>query len=107
MFKVVINHMDSNAGDVVSAETLFHAEAIAENFIEHAFLDDVISIDIIDTHNGIIAWTWDAETNTYDFHDDYAYDCELGLEAMGEDEYPDDYDECGYNPYMGCYDYDC
>jgi len=24
-----------------------------------------------------------------------------------EDEYIDDYDECGYNPYMGCYDYDC
>ncbi len=25
-----------------------------------------------------------------------------------EDEYPDDdYDECGYNPYMGCYDWDC
>ena len=24
-----------------------------------------------------------------------------------EDDYEDDYSECGYNPYMGCYDYDC
>lgn len=25
-----------------------------------------------------------------------------------EPDYPeDDYDECGYNPYLGCYDYDC
>lgn len=22
-------------------------------------------------------------------------------------EYDDDFIECGYNPYMGCYDYDC
>lgn len=22
-------------------------------------------------------------------------------------DYRDDYDECGYNPYMGCYDFDC
>ena len=21
--------------------------------------------------------------------------------------YEDDFDECGYNPYMGCYDFDC
>lgn len=24
-----------------------------------------------------------------------------------EDYYEPDYDECGYNPYMGCYDFDC
>ena len=22
-------------------------------------------------------------------------------------DYEDDFDECGYNPYMGCYDFDC
>ena len=22
-------------------------------------------------------------------------------------EVEDDFDECGYNPYMGCYDFDC
>ena len=24
-----------------------------------------------------------------------------------DDYYDDDVDECGFNPYMGCYDYDC
>ena len=29
-------------------------------------------------------------------------------EDEDEDEIPDDYDdEMGFNPYMGCYDYDC
>jgi hypothetical protein len=30
-------------------------------------------------------------------------------EAFYEDEedYEPNYDECGYNPYMGCYDFDC
>ena len=23
------------------------------------------------------------------------------------DEFDDDVDECGFNPYMGCYDFDC
>ena len=23
------------------------------------------------------------------------------------DDYYDDYDECGYDPYMGCYSFDC
>ena len=23
------------------------------------------------------------------------------------EDYEDDVDECGYNPYMGCYDFDC
>lgn len=24
-----------------------------------------------------------------------------------DEDYEPDYDECGFNPYMGCYDYDC
>ena len=24
-----------------------------------------------------------------------------------EEDFEDDVDECGYNPYMGCYDFDC
>ena len=28
------------------------------------------------------------------------------LEVIDDYEEPD-YDECGFNPYMGCYDYDC
>lgn len=27
--------------------------------------------------------------------------------ALGEDDIPDDVDECGFNPYEGGYDYDC
>jgi len=23
------------------------------------------------------------------------------------EDYEPDYDECGFNPYMGCYDFDC
>ena len=44
-------------------------------------------------------------------------DCETGeIVAIIENEFCDeliedycepDYDECGFNPYMGCYDYDC
>lgn len=29
------------------------------------------------------------------------------LGQFDEDDYYDDVDECGYNPYMGCNDYDC
>lgn len=43
----------------------------------------------------------------------YCEDCQEKLfgeddEPEDDDDYePDDYDECGFNPYMGCYDYDC
>ena len=33
---------------------------------------------------------------------------EIAEEEEDEDEIPDDYnDELGFNPYMGCYDFDC
>ena len=33
---------------------------------------------------------------------------EIAEEDEDENEIPDDYDyEMGFNPYMGCYDYDC
>ena len=33
---------------------------------------------------------------------------EIAEEDENEDEIPDDYsDELGFNPYMGCYDFDC
>ena len=44
----------------------------------------------------------DDDDEYYDFgfltDDDDDEDC---------DDYYDDVDECGFNPYMGCYDYDC
>lgn len=37
-----------------------------------------------------------------------AYAREYNSEEIEDEEYFDDYfDECGYNPYMGCYDFDC
>lgn len=37
------------------------------------------------------------------------YIVEYEDEYYDEDEeyWEDDYDECGYNPYLGCYDFDC
>ena len=32
---------------------------------------------------------------------------EYDSEEIENEEYFDDYDECGFNPYMGCYDFDC
>lgn len=32
---------------------------------------------------------------------------EYGEEDEDEEDWEDDVDECGYNPYMGCYDFDC
>ena len=29
------------------------------------------------------------------------------IEDFDEEDYFDDYDEVGFNPYMGCYDFDC
>jgi hypothetical protein len=32
---------------------------------------------------------------------------EEAMADLEEDYYEPDYDECGFNPYMGCYDFDC
>lgn len=37
--------------------------------------------------------------------DDDFFDYEVEDDEF--DDYEDDYDEIGFNPYMGCYDYDC
>ena len=29
------------------------------------------------------------------------------VEGENEEDYEPDYDECGFDPYMGCYSYDC
>ena len=33
--------------------------------------------------------------------------CWKGLFSEEEEDYEPDVNECGYNPYMGCYDFDC
>lgn len=34
-------------------------------------------------------------------------DCEYWCGAEEPEDYPDDVDEVGFNPFMGTYDYDC
>ena len=64
------------------------ADFISEN-IENGF--SVISADIVDFETGeIIASLEKEEPEEEDWYD-----------------YRDEYDECGFNPYMGCYDFDC
>ena len=36
-----------------------------------------------------------------------ALECEEEEEEDDDWDWEDDYDECGYNPYLGCYDFDC
>lgn len=38
---------------------------------------------------------------------DLETDCVVESFENGTDEWDDTYDECGFNPYTGCYDYDC
>lgn len=63
----------------------------AVDFIESKVKEDLTIVDafICDAYTGEVVATIERENE--DFIDDY---------------YEPDYDECGYNPYMGCYDFD-
>ena len=56
---------------------------------------------------------WDAiEQAENIFNSDTHFDYEASVAPINEEEedpedWEDDVDECGYNPYMGCYDFDC
>lgn len=69
----------------------------ATDFIEYKMTEDlsILSADIYDSETGeiIAIVTRDNE----DFADD----------EEDFNDYEDDFDEVGFNPYMGCYDYDC
>ena len=48
------------------------------------------------------------EINSAEYEEALEILCEIAEEDEDEDEIPDDYDdEMGFNPYMGCYDFDC
>ena len=65
------------------------ADFIAQN-MENSL--SIISADIVDIETGeVVAIIEKDEDDTAEEWYDYR----------------DDYDECGYNPYMGCYDFDC
>lgn len=70
----------------------------AVDFIESKVKEDLTIVDafICDAYTGEVVATIEKENE--DFADD---------ENWYADEWRDDYDECGFNPYMGCYDFDC
>ena len=48
------------------------------------------------------------EINSAEYEEDLVIVCEIAEEDEDEDEIAYDYnDELGFNPYMGCYDFDC
>ena len=61
--------------------------------IEWAFREyDFTKAEVIDSKTGELLVTVD-DDNFSDEEED--------------EDFEPDYDECGFNPYMGCYDYDC
>ena len=46
--------------------------------------------------------------NHYQWHEVYTYEGYHDLEQIEKEDEPDDCDdECGFDPYAGCYTYDC
>lgn len=61
----------------------------AFDLIEQKMYDGIVEYaDIIDATTGEVVAICKEEEESYE-------------------DYDDSYDECGYNPYMGCYDFDC
>lgn len=69
----------------------------AMDLIESKIREDLTIIDafLCDAETGEVVATLERENEDFADEDWYA------------DEWRDDYDEVGYNPYMGCYDFDC
>lgn len=69
----------------------------AMDFLEEKMREDltVINAFLCDAETGEIVATLERENEDFADEDWYA------------DEWRDDYDEVGFNPYMGCYDFDC
>lgn len=73
-----------NNADEYHFEKLDDAFTFIENEVEENVGNEV---DVIDMETGeIIAYCYDDKD---------------------PEDWEDNVDECGYNPYMGCYDYDC
>ncbi len=69
----------------------------AMDFLEEKMREDLTLVDafLCDAETGEVVATLERENEDFADEDWYA------------DEWRDDYDEVGYNPYMGCYDFDC
>lgn len=78
-------------------------------FVKRSELNAMAKI-VVDEETGMTQldyWEWAhsfddifIDEDEPDFYDD-------DVDTDDDDYYEDDVDECGFNPYMGCYDYDC
>lgn len=73
--------------------TLEQALAKAQEFIDFGI--ETVTITSATTGELIAEAERDEDDDSFENAEDDDFDFE------------DDVDECGYNPYMGCYDYDC
>ena len=76
-------------------------------FGENKKTEEFITLGTFDTKEEA---NWNVENNLEWDEDDVIEDWEISIEEIDENE-EDDYfyepDECGFDPYLGCYTYDC
>ena len=69
----------------------FNARVLAEmGEVLWNHLEGAADLAVLDMETGEVLWNA-ADAQEYEDYEDYE----------------PDYDECGFNPYMGCYDFDC
>lgn len=76
-------------------------------FAENKKTDEFISFGTFDTREEA---EWNIENNLEWDKDDVVEDWEVFIEEVDEDRDYDIYEpdiECGFDPYLGCYTYDC
>jgi hypothetical protein len=76
-------------------------------FAENKKTDEFISLGTFDTREDA---EWNLENNLEWDEDDVVEDWEVFIEEVDEDRDYDIYEpdiECGFDPYLGCYTYDC
>lgn len=76
-------------------------------FAENKKTDEFISLGTFDTRKEA---DWNLENNLEWDEDDVVEDWEVFIEEVDEDDDDHFYEpdiECGFDPYLGCYTYDC
>lgn len=76
-------------------------------FAENKKTDEFISLGTFDSHEEA---QWNIDNNLEWDEDDVIEDWEIFIEEVDEDKEYDIYEpdiECGFDPYLGCYTYDC
>lgn len=65
---------------------------------------EVIELETFDTAED--AW-WNIKNNLEWDEDDNREEWTFQVVETSDEDYEPDYDECGFDPYAGCYTYDC